>query len=234
MWFLLIQTLSLLGAVAGHPLNTEESVDAEPQPTLPIATRTVLWEKNQVSDQVTASVVLPSASTTTPVTNAPTQKYRNTCGYISGNPNSAVICQSSNHACFTQDNVNAGVHGCCNTLLPLSECILPTSCVPSASGARCTGACSSDIFITACTDSLFPDCYEMVYDYRTKQMTEYGCAAIAYTLTAQANLMPSTTTANITSYNPGGATPSEFLPHSTASATSTSNVGKSNGFPTGK
>ncbi|KAF2003709.1 hypothetical protein P154DRAFT_519929 [Amniculicola lignicola CBS 123094] len=108
-----------------------------------------------------------------------------TCGYISGESAQSLTCNNSNFVCAT--NTYYGVHGCCDPA-KISTCSIPTTCIASSDlAASCTdSACSTNSYITRCTDESQPYCYQWLYVYSTKTtMTEHGCAASAFTVTVQ-------------------------------------------------
>ncbi|XP_014551981.1 hypothetical protein COCVIDRAFT_111512 [Bipolaris victoriae FI3] len=106
-----------------------------------------------------------------------------TCGFVSGSPDSPIICANPTQTCAT--NTFFGIHGCCN---PASNtpCTLATSCIAStAMTASCTDtACSSDEAIVKCTASTAQECYQWHFIYDNMVMTQHGCAETAFTSTA--------------------------------------------------
>lgn len=108
----------------------------------------------------------------------------NTCGYISGISTSSLTCNDNAYVCAT--NTYYGVHGCCDPN-SLAACSIPTTCIPSSLMAvSCTGnSCSNDDYIAKCTELAAPYCYQWRYVYSTTVMTEFGCAASAFTISVQ-------------------------------------------------
>lgn len=104
-----------------------------------------------------------------------------TCGYVSGESTRSLTCNNANYICAT--NSYYGVHGCCDPS-SISDCSLPTTCIPSTEmSASCTGDCSTNDYIAKCTLSDQPYCYEWRYVYSSRTvMTEHGCAASAFTI----------------------------------------------------
>ncbi|OCK80369.1 hypothetical protein K432DRAFT_393088 [Lepidopterella palustris CBS 459.81] len=109
----------------------------------------------------------------------------NTCGYINGISASSLTCNDNAYVCAT--NSYYGVHGCCDPS-SIAECTIPTTCIPSSLMAvSCTDSvCSSNAYIAKCTDIDSPFCYQWRYVYSTRTvMTEFGCAASAFTVSVQ-------------------------------------------------
>ncbi|OCL07128.1 hypothetical protein AOQ84DRAFT_355122 [Glonium stellatum] len=109
----------------------------------------------------------------------------NTCGYINGISTSSLTCNDNAYVCAT--NTYYGVHGCCDPS-SLAACSIPTTCIPSSLlAASCTdNSCSTNDYIAKCTDSAAPYCYQWRYVYSTATvMTEFGCAASAFTISVQ-------------------------------------------------
>jgi hypothetical protein len=103
-----------------------------------------------------------------------------TCGYISGDPDSPVTCDLS-YGCFTWKTYS--VAGCCDTQTVATDCVIPTTCVPYNAYESCT-TCVENSLATTCTSSASPFCYENHYLYRGGlTLTEYGCGTTSRTET---------------------------------------------------
>lgn len=147
------------------------------------------------------------------------------CGYLSGISTSSLTCNNKGDSCAT--NTYFGAHGCCPSG-SLSQCTIPTTCIPSSSmSASCTDdSCSKDGFIAKCTGTAAPECYQYLFVYSTgakpQTLTEFGCAASPTTAviertysgyvdpnasSTEAPVSTKTTTATATSAQTTGPTP---------------------------
>lgn len=111
-------------------------------------------------------------------------QQKGTCGFFEGVSTSAFTCRQSSYVCAT--NTYFGIHGCCDPYQAAESCTLATTCMPKSLLSRsCDSSCSNNDFITKCTASANPECYEFQFVYtlgaRTTTMKEYGCTDTATT-----------------------------------------------------
>ncbi|KAF2754728.1 hypothetical protein EJ05DRAFT_479157 [Pseudovirgaria hyperparasitica] len=118
----------------------------------------------------------------------------NTCGYGHDDPSNTFSCIDDSYVCAT--NSFYGVHGCCNPN-SLNACSIKTTCVPSSEASSCTGACASNGYVALCTAGSLTGCYNILYDFGTTTMTEWGCSNVDTTIlvdysTSGESLLPDT------------------------------------------